>query len=51
MLIEQKIEFELRGAVIFMAKQRLLRKSWNELLLTGKILQEAMYFTSPIWAL
>ena len=49
MLIEQIIEFEWRGLglltvhvllqlVIFMSKQKSLRKSWSELLFTAKIL-------------
>ena len=59
MLIEQIIEFELRGlklpgrictptASSFMTKQKSLdRKSSSGSLFTGKILQEAIYLTSP----
>ena len=57
MLIEQIIEFKLGGLgplvvhvllqlVIFMTKQK-SGKSSSKLLFTAKILQEAMYLTSP----
>ena len=61
MLIEQIIEFELKGPgplnrtcpklVIFVTKQKSfkedLRVDFTGLLFTAKILQEAMYLTSP----
>ena len=56
MLIEQIIKFELRGPgplvvhlllhlVIFMIKQKCLKKSLSGLLFTAKILHEEMYLT------
>ena len=66
MLIEEILEFELRGLAplavheplklgifIFMIKQKLVKKIFERLLsllFTAKMLQEAMYFTSPTWA-
>ena len=63
MLTEQSIGFELRvpgplavhellQLVVFMTKQKLPRNifEWIILLFTSKILQEAMYLTSPTWA-
>ena len=59
MLIEQIVEFELRGPrppsrtcppklVIFKTKQMSLKEDLSSgLLLTPKILQKAMYLTSP----
>ena len=61
MLFEQISEFELRGSgslcprviyiflqlVIFMTKQKSLRKFLTGLLFTAKILYEAIYLTSP----
>ena len=59
MLIEQIIEFELRGLgplvvhvllqlVIFVTKQKSLKKNLlGQVLFTAKIFQKAMYVTSP----
>ena len=59
MLIEQIIEFELRGwapwpyhvllqLVIFITKQKIFKKYLlGQVLFTAEIFQEAMYVTSP----
>ena len=61
MLIEQIIEFELRGLgppgrtcalqlIISMTKQISQSKVFEWSIIYSKLLQDAMYLTSPIWA-